>query len=74
MRSKVHVPSSRTTSGVSTESIFITTIVPFTHTGTTAPLVFGTVPQMTRVIAIAIDVETYYSTVMTTVIFHQLIN
>lgn len=67
-RSEVYVPSSPTTTGVSNESFPITTTIPLGTTAaqTSIPLVFGTVPSMTHVIATVIDAGTHYSTVITT--------
>ena len=67
-RSEIHVPRNRTTTGISTESTPVTTSLPLSTTTaqTTAPLTFGSLPPITRVIATITDAGTHYSTVTTT--------
>ncbi|XP_063942645.1 uncharacterized protein LOC135150313 [Daucus carota subsp. sativus] len=67
-RSEIHIPRNRTTTGVSTESTPVTTSLPLSTTiaQTTAPLTFGSLPPLTRVIATVTDAGTHYSTVTTT--------
>ncbi|WOH00670.1 hypothetical protein DCAR_0520043 [Daucus carota subsp. sativus] len=67
-RSEIHVPRSRTTTGVSTESTPVTTSLPLGTiiAQTTTPLTFGSLPPLTRVIATVTDAGTHYSTVTTT--------
>ena len=68
LRSEVHVTNNQTTTGVPTGTVPITATIPLgtTVAQMTTPLIFGTMPPITRVIATVTDTGTHYSTVTTT--------